>query len=520
MATQEHITLSNPLFVDENTSITRVIEKGRKKQEEELAHLGAILQLVEKEVAEAKSGAIKQEANYGEKIVNLQTGNTNQAQGPSNNQFEAAMDSMVLALQMLQVLIAKYGNEKAKQDKTISDAEIALAKSNLNDIVKKLKEIQEKKDHEKTASMWEKIAEGVIGAVTFVVGCVLLQPELIVMGVLSLTAACGGFKALTDDVVEPLLIDFGVSKKVAEWFAPLITCVIVIIGSVFACDPESAGEETTEAGVEIGEDVAENAANTSFESMDVEEDALAESDNSMQALKRFGRDTKDFLSKANKVLGFKGRMLIMSSMTMLSNTEASQKVYDYIAIKDGVSKKERKKIEEEIGIAIAIASTVATIAMGIGAMDAGTDVAKMSNMTRKFMKLAKIYRQAKNAIGIGTGDALDAEGMGSLTRKLTTIAGPLQKAGLLFGGLGELATGTATGSITIQEGKLQKALAKDHANFILLQTMMEMNATETKDDQKQQASTEKNQLVGDKSLTQLMKGLEGFANLAANYSPV
>ncbi|NGX48361.1 MAG: hypothetical protein K1000chlam3_01752 [Chlamydiae bacterium] len=489
MATQEHITLSNPLFVDENTSITRVIEKGRKKQEEELAHLGAILQLVEKEVAEAKSGAIKQEANYGEKIVNLQTGNTNQNEGPSNNQFEAAMDSMILALQMLQVLIAKYGNEKAKQDQTISDAEIAAAKSNLNDIVKQLAKIKKEKEHQKTASFWEKFAEGVVGAVTIIVGAALAQPELVVMGVLSIAAACGGFKALTDDVVEPILLGFGVPKKDAEWIAPLVTCLIVIGLSVAACDPEAASEETAEAGVEIGEDVAENAANTTYESLDVEEDALAESDNSMQALKRFGRDAKDFASKVSKVLGKinpRVRMLIMSSLTLLSSTEAIQKIYDYIAVEDGVSAKERKKIEEEIGIAVAVTAVVATLAMGLGAASAERTISKAATLS---VKAAKLFR---------TG----------------------QKLALVFGSLGEAGAGIATGIITIQEGALRKALAKDQANFILLKTMLEMNATETSEDQKQQASTEKNQRVGDKSLSQLMKGLEGFANVAANYSPV
>lgn len=490
MAIQENVTLSKPLFINENTNVTRVIEKGRKKQEKELAHLGAILQLVEKEVAAAKSGAIKQEANYGEKIVNLQTGNTNPNQGPSNNQFEAAMDSMVMALQMLQVLIAKYGNDKANQDGIISEAEINLAKSNLKDIEKKLKEIQKKQEHEKTANFWEKFAEYTLGALTILVGVMLAQPELVMMGALSIAGAAGAFKVVTNDLVEPLLIDCGVPKKTAGWLAPLIVCVAVIAGSVIGCDPEMGLEETAEAGVEIGEDVTEDAVSTSYEEMDVEdgemnveEDSVAKSDNS---LKRFGRDAKEVFSKVNKFLGPQGRMGIMSSMTMLSNTEFVQKAYNTAAMNDGVSAKKRKKIEQEIGIAIAIASMVATIAMGVGAASAGGAVSKAATVSVKTAKLLKTGLKCAMALGI----------------------------------VGEASAVGATGIITIQEGKLKKELAKNQANFILLKTLLEMNTTETREDQQQQASMEKNQRTGDKSLTQLMKGMEGFANIATNYSPV
>ncbi len=484
MATQEQMTVSNPSLFSDGVSFTRVIEKGQKKQEKELAHLGAVLQLVEKEIAEAKSGAqteITAKAN-GEKIVKLQTGNTNPNQGPSNNAFEQAMADMALALQMLQVLIAKYGNKKAKQQGKISNAEIKESIESLQNMNKQLEKLGKQKDHQKTASLWEKISESIIGAVTVAVGAVLCQPELIAMGVLSFAAAAGMFKYATN-IVADILKSCGMGKEAANITAAIIVCVVVIAASIMACDPEAAGEEFGEASVEIGEDVADDAAD---DAVSAGENTATESDNFTQALKRFGKDVEDFFSRVKKgaqELGPQKRIAMMSTMTTLTNTELVQKIYDAIASSEGVSKKQREKVDQYIGIAMAIASMVVTFSMGLGAVSAAP---REVNAT---MKMAK-------------------------------LAGTLQKSALIFGSLSELSAAGFMSYVTIEEGAIKKAMSKDQASFQLLNSLLESITTEMSDDQKQQAKVEKNQQVSDKSLTQLMKGIEGFANIAVYNSPV
>ena len=96
----------------------------------------------------------------------------------------------------------------------------------------------------------------------------------------------------------------------------------------------------------------------------------------------------------------------------------------------------------------------------------------------------------------------------------------MQKTALLLGTFSELLASSWTGYITIEEGAIKEAMAKDQASFQLLNSLLESITTEMSDDQKQQAKVEKNQQVSDKSLTQLMKGIEGFANIAVYNSPV
>jgi|GEM_PF-4307129 len=460
MAAQNHIAISDPSLSPMSAELIRAVDKGQKKQKQELAKLKTVLRLVEKEVAETKSSASAKPSDSAA------------AESPSNTKFEQSMASMVLALQMLQVLIGKYGNDKAKQHKTISTAELDLAKATLKDVEKQIKKMAKEAKAKKVTSEVEKWAEVALGVVTILVGAALAQPELVVMGVLSLAAAAGAFKEATKYTAMALEA-MGVSKKVAEPLAAGIVCAVVIVASIAAADPEAAVEETAEAGTEVGADVAEDAADAS---LDATEDTSS----------NVGSKIKEGFKSAMKALGPRGRIGLMSLFTALSGTQVVQKSYNSIALDAGVSEKKRKKIEQDIGYAIMALSFAFTLSMGIGAASVGGATSDAIAVSVKTANRLRVGLKAATAVGVlGTASAQGVQGV-----------------------------------ITIEQGKLQEELMDDQATMTLLGTLMQMNSSETSEDQRSQASAEKSQKLDDKSATQLMKGIEGFANIAAYSSPV
>jgi len=523
MAAQNHIAISDPALSPMNMEFVRMVDKGQNKQKKELAKLKAVLQLVEKQMAGAKSGA------------STKTNASSQAEGPSNTTFEQSMASMVLALQMLQVLIAKYGSDKARQHEVIAEAELNFAKSNLKKVEKAIKKMDEDKNHKLTWKDVKKLFETaghmikdldsaggkalsghfqaalndlkdikkqaekmpvligskelqkiekdleIVGSVLMiVVGFVLEQPELVIMGALMLAVALGGAK-WADKHMTKLLEDMGVPKSKAEVIAPLIVCAVAIIACTVACP--AADEEVI---TETVEDEATTAADEVSATTDSDAEASLQSTDESSGIKSKFKKLMKPLGKVMKLLGPKGRVAIMSLMTSLSSTQAVQKYYNFFAMQEGVSKKKRKEIERDLGYAVMALTAAVTLVMAGGAAFAE------EGATKGIADTLKIAKGMKALLRVGTG--------------LNVLA--------------ESGTQIASGIITIDLGKEQKNLLDAQANIELLGVLMQMNSSETASDQKFQASEEKDQKLDDRSVTQLMKGIEGFANIAAYSSPV
>jgi hypothetical protein len=440
MVAQEHIAISDPSLSPLSAELIRVVDKQQKKEKEELAKLQTVLRLVEKEVSDTKTRASSESA------------------GPSNTKFSESMAQMILALQMLQVLIAKYGNEKSLQHKEMSDAQVELAKDTLKDVEKQLEKMSSKMKGEKVAHTVEEAAEIALGAVTIIVGAALAQPELVVMGVLSLAAAAGAFREATKYTAMALEgLGWVKNKQEAEIIASVVVCAAVVTCSLMGADPEAAVEETAEAATEVT-DSAINSADM------------------LSVIRRGGEQ----LIEGVKGLPSPVRVGVMAFFTALPSTDIVQSSCDLIAERTGMSEKEKKKMEEImqyvlLGLCLAVSTT-----MALGAASATESTANDALSVRQ----AKMLRDGF---------------------KIATLAGVAGSAG------GQ----AAEGWIQIKEGMLQYNLMKDQAALALLETLMSMNAEETRASQQHEADAERSTEVNDSSAKLLVAGDGAFANVGS-----
>ncbi|MDN3505968.1 MAG: hypothetical protein P0S96_01920 [Simkaniaceae bacterium] len=475
MATQQDVTLSNP-FAAEHAAFYRTAEKNGKNEKKELAKLGAALKFIKEEIVAAKSGE-----SVGAEDPSQPANST---PGASNTKFENSMDSMVLALQELQVMMARYNKTVSSSSAKIANAYVTIAQTEAKDIQKKLKEINKKEKTKKDLTLAEKIAEDVLGGVTVIAGIVLAQPELVVMGALSIAAGAGLFQEATKWTAKGLmaLSKAGVlpamTPEEANMIAAIAVCVLVIAVSVAASDPEAAVEEAGEAA---GEEATDAAGDDATQALDSTE---AESKGTWETIKN--SKVGKAISTINKAIGPRGRMAIFSLMTSLNGTQVVQKSYAFGATEEHVSKKEQKKIEQEITIAIAIASMIVMALTGAGAAADGQSLAKGAT------GLSKLGTKMMVAGDVALG------------------AGVLGSAGAQFG----------EAEIMLAVGQLQKHLADNNSVVQLMDTLIKMNSTAEKESQEAQERVIDSIRTDVKATTGLMNGIAGFANASVYSSPV
>jgi putative cell wall-binding protein len=140
MNLQDNVALTQPSFAAEGSAGVIVQNKERKKQQDVLAHLSTTLKVLEKEVAGAKSGA--EDANHVDESASASKGG-----GPSSVRFENAMTKMVMALQMLQVQIVKFGQDRSNMDSEIAQAQVNLANDQLQKTIHQVKKIEHEQEH-------------------------------------------------------------------------------------------------------------------------------------------------------------------------------------------------------------------------------------------------------------------------------------------------------------------------------------------------------------------------------------
>lgn len=480
MATQENVTLSNP-FAAEHAAFYRTAEKNGKKEKKELAKLGAALKFIKEEIVAAKSG----EPVGAEEPSQ----SNNSTQGASNTKFETSMDSMVLALQELQVMMSKYNQTVSASSAKIASAYVTIAKNEAKEIEKKLKKISEEKKTKKKLTLAEKIAEDVLGAVTVIAGCVLAQPELVVMGALSIAAGAGLFQDATKWTAEGLmaLSKAGVlpamTQEEANVVAAIAVCIFVVAVSVAASDPEAAVEEAGEATGEEATDIAGEESTSALDSTETENKSVWQTIKNSRIVKG--------ISAFNKMLGPRGRMFLFSLMASLNGTQAVQKSYEFGATMNHVSKKEQKKIEQKITLAITIASMIIMTLTGAGAAADGQSLAEGETLLSRL-------------------------GLSQLEPKLM-VAGD---AAVGLGVLGSSAAQLGEADVIWNIGKLNKQLADNNAVVQLMDTLIKMNSTAEKESQEAQEKVVESIRTDVKATTGLMDGIAGFANASVYSSPV
>lgn len=484
MATKDQITVSNPTYGAEASSFARVVEKGKEKQEKQLAQLRNVLKIIEEELVEAKAGvsagsAPKQE----EKVVPLRSGSNNNDQGPSNTEFEDAMAAFAMAMEMLQVKLAKFSNQNATSEAELSKAYVNLTQEIAKEVQKKLKKIHKEEEKRKHASFWEKIGEAVLGVATIIVGFALAQPEIVAMGALSLVAATGVFEKATKYVAEFLHNVCGwKNEEGCQIVAAVFVCLTTIALATMAGDPEEAVEETAETATEVGEaatDAAEGVENLEKEVSALKQTMQSIADSPVgQVASKIGEG----VSKFNKFLGMKGRLAVLAALQSSQGTDVINRIADAIMIKEGISEAKRAEIKAKLGYAMMAITIAASMAVVSGASGA-----------TKFSSAG--YRLGK-AISLG------------------------QKVSYNLGNLGLASANVYQGTVNIEQGKLEGELGLKKGMLELFTVLMGMNTEQMKTDQKFTAQSLKNQRVGNRSISQLMKGEAGFANLFTMHSPV
>lgn len=453
-AQDNNLAISQPAFLAEIAQVTLISEKEKKKQQEELLKLVAALKTVEESLAKGKSAA----ANGG-KIVPLQGPNSNGDEGPSNTAFEDAMAEMALALQTLQVTISKYSEKKAGFDANISQQQVAMAKESLQKAIDQLNKIQNE-------SFWEKLVGWIVAVVSAIAAVVTMNPELLLITVISVLAATGMMSKITQGIAD-VLEDIGVPKDVANAIAAAIVVVIVLICTLGTGEAAAAevAVDSAEDGVEMSnmaasgvEDAAEGAAT----------DASSFSDKASALFKKINPFSR-LSTKANTV--------ILGAVQSIASTGLINNLAELIMAHAKVSAEERKKVEEILGMIVAIVAIIVSIGASAGAI--GKAAGDMSENLAKF-----------------------------------------QQAVFRVGGFVQFAGGATEGGLNIARGVFEKDLAIINANMALIQTAINMNNTVTTDDQKHDADVIKQQNVGNRSLSKLMDGEKGFADLFTQNSPV
>lgn len=463
MAAQNNIAISQPQFAAETVAITLVSEKEKKKQQQELAHLATILKALEEEMAGAKAGAngkaaVGKSAVKGDgKIVDLDPASgTPQS---SNTAFEDAMAEMTLMLQMLQVKIVKYGQQKTTYDATVSKAQVELAQTNLN---KTLAQIQKME----TMSFWEKIAEWFVALVSAVVAVVTMNPELLAITVISVLAATGALSEITKglaDLIEMCPGESGghASKEVANLIASIIVTLAVIVcsfgmGAIAA--PEAAADGAAEAVTEESTEAAAQAVE-------------AGASDSSTVMQKVGA----FLKKINLF----NRLSPATNSAILGAAQAisSTGLFTNIVEATNNTRKDKERIEEILSIIVAVLATVVSLGSSAGAMENSA-----KDITQSLVKNSS---------------------------RLFQLGGFAQFAGQLAGA-----------GVNIAQGFGERDLSDIKADMALIQSALQMSTDQTSEDQKNLASVIKGQGIGNQSITKIMEGEAAFAQLLTANSPV
>lgn len=489
MAAQEQFTVSNPnLVLVQSPQQVRLVEKEREKQKELLAHLKVILQAVEESLVDAKAG-VKSPAEGKE--ASEAASQANPGGGITESDVEKAMVEMTAALEQFQVFMAKMDAKKTGYQGKISGSQAQAAQKNLKDLEKKLAELKKEEKKRKHESFWEKVGEGIAGALTAIVGAILAQPEIVAMGLMTCASAAGLFDYATKGVAD-VLEACGMGHEAAQLTAAAIVCIAVIIAASSVGD----GEEDVTAVADAG--VAANSAVGDAVDAGEAANALSEADQQASSFQRAIQAVKEspvgqggakilsVLSKINKTIGLRGRMVILATLSSLQNTQITTKIADAIMSAEGYSKERRQEVENKISIGIEVVATVVSFVVMMGASPSESSL---------FAKVSNLGPKAVTAATYATRGLFYAE-----TTANTVVA--FQKAG-----------------IDRTLGKYEEQVGDLKANRNLLDAMMDMLSNQMESDKASMVNRQSMQKTDNETIRHLADAERGEAQ-ALTSSPI
>lgn len=425
-AAQDYNTISQPSTGVGATTLSLVVKKGEKKQQQELAHLATVLREVETQLVSAKSGATTGHSDVGatEHSSAPSLGSTDEASGPGasgppSQSLRDMLAKMAGALQLLQVEIAKYASSKSHSESGISQAELTLAQDHLNKANEQLKKLQEAEYKQAHMSFWEKLVEGICGALLAIVAVITCQPELAVMAVVCILGATGALSKATQGLAEFLEKDLHMGKIAAQIVSAVLITAVTIAATGGAGTLAGVGDASAEA-LEIGTE--EGTAAAADGAIDAGINGAEEGGNSF--LDRVGT----FFKKINlfRKLGARTNLMIFAGMNAASQTNLITTVAGDIAYAACTNKKEKEKMKEEVeqiaSVVVAVMTALVSVGSGAAAMEAGSAARGVTGLSRVARALTSSGAQkifaitnlvlggGTTAFGIETGQAMKSQG--------------------------------------------------------------------------------------------------------------
>ena len=296
------------------------------------------------------------------------------------------MAQLMEHLQVLQEDLLKVQENTAKDNQDISSLDLQLAKNQYQKAINALKQYEAELEKQKHESFWQKLV-GIVLAVVSVVISVFMGPEMFVLTV-AMTAftMSGGMSKLTADIAKGLE-KLGISSKMADVLADITMILMVVVISM---------------GVGAAGSAAEAAASDGAEATESSDDEIAS-----QALKMAAEaagdtveeDTQNLIVRAFK--GISKRIGAMSKGTKLAimeglNTASSVNFAVNLVNLIPMSKAEKKKVDEIVGIIAEILSLIAVFLVGSnlnseteGASNSASNEA--SNAAKRLLKAMKAF---------------------------------------------------------------------------------------------------------------------------------
>lgn len=511
MATQ-NLSIHQSFTSEGSFTIINENERTKKKAEKELLALAVVLKELELELAGAKKGA---QIVQGEKIVSLQTSDPDavNASDDSTGPFQKAMAEMVLALQLLLVKISEFRKDKADLDNTVNKAEIKALEDNIQKVIKDIKTLEAKEAKEKRIALLEHIAEFAVASIISVLACAFGQVgvAILVMG-MAIASYEGVFQKLTDDVAKGLetIPILAKNPKIAQIIATIIVLIIVFIAtaaiapSTAAAEVGNAAARTSSAAIDAEEEgeaieMTEMGASKTTDpyTLSVEETKTVSKvglgTQVIDVIKRAGDSLKSAYNKINlfNKLGSRANLAITNSAQVLSQIDFGKTLADAIARYGHLSKKEKENLE--IGLRIAMEIITLIVALG-----AGTAMATNGANTIKEVDGTTILGRILNRIKATLSSTKGLIATETVRQSISAAATALEMW---------------CGYITMQEGYLNIALAKEKAFSDLILNAMNQENEIIASSQKQDASILKEQKSDNQSISHLMDGEKAFARL-------
>lgn len=290
---------------------------------------------------------------------------------PSNADVGQSLVMVAEALGQLQVLIGKYGAEKAKMNTDVQQAMIQEAQSNVANAQKDLDKIIQQTEHQ---SFWQKLLhwiEGILGALLALVAGISGQPQLAVMMILlTVTSETGGFDKLSK-AISSLLQDMGVPKKEADLVGSIVVVVATIVAAAMTCGaaaPAAVTETGTGAAINTAGSAATEIATVAEEAVATTETAATETQSvSRQIMEKIVEALKKVMSTAAKYNPF-SKLSTAANMGILAGSQAlmgSSLVPNIMPLLSKLSEKDKEKLQEALSILMELLSV--TVSLGSGA---------------------------------------------------------------------------------------------------------------------------------------------------------